>query len=109
MRMEEDVGIKMQHYEQFIVQEQLAKKKGKPPVKIDYDFKKLTSCVSLNLNLAGQGFGTTKNLSDDLLEQQKVPTDRDEVKDAEKKEKRKMLVKAYTKDIAPLSSTKKSS
>jgi hypothetical protein len=38
-----------------------------------------------------------------------VPTDREEVKDAEKKEKRKMLVRAYTKDVSPLGSTIKKS
>ena len=62
----------------------------------------------MNMNLAEKGIGDI-NLDEELLGDQKVPTDRDEIKDVEKKEKRKMLVRAYTKDVAPLSGTPKKS
>ena len=51
----------------------MAKKKEKKSVKIDYDFKTLTSCVSQNVNLLSKGISSGgkgndfKELDDELL------------------------------------------
>ena len=60
----------MDIYEKMLAEEYRDKKKKKKTVKIAYDFKTLTSCVSQNVHLSSKGLITGpdfKDLDNELL------------------------------------------
>ena len=105
MEKEQSDRKKMELYEKMLQEEQLENNKKKPRKKIDYDFRTLTSCVSLNVHLAqlqsdSQNTNNQERNFDDLdqelLGNQEEGTPINSQKIA-KIERKRLLQRAYSK------------